>query len=55
MHGARAVDRFLEDAVFLIRRLGISDEDELIDMMERNVHKQRLVRPNITGLHGLLR
>lgn len=30
------------DAVFLIRRLGITDEDELLDMMERNVPPQRL-------------
>lgn len=30
------------DAVLLIRRLGITDEDELLDIMERNVLSQRL-------------
>ena len=39
---AREDSKDADDAVFLIRRLGITDEDELLDMMERNVPKQML-------------
>lgn len=39
---AREDSKDAADAVFLIRRLGIADEDELLDVMERNVPPQRL-------------
>lgn len=39
---ARENSKDADDAVFLIRRLGITDENELLDMMERNMPKQRL-------------
>lgn len=39
---AREGSKDAEDAVFLIRRLGIVDEEEILDLMERNVPKQRL-------------
>lgn len=39
---AREDSKDADDAVFLIRRLGITDEAELLDLMERNVPKQRL-------------
>ena len=39
---AREDSKDADDAVFLIRRLGITDEDALLDIMERNIPKQRL-------------
>ena len=39
---AREDSKDADDAIFLIRRLGITDEDALLDMMERNIPKQRL-------------
>ncbi len=39
---AREDSKDADDAVFLIRRLGITDEDELLDMMERNIPKRML-------------
>ncbi len=39
---AREDSKDADDAVFLIRRLGVTDEDELLDMMERNISKQML-------------
>lgn len=39
---AREDSKDPDDAVFLIRRLGITGEDELLDVIERNVPKQRL-------------
>ena len=39
---AREDSKDADDAVFLIRRLGIVDEDELLDVMERNVSRQQL-------------
>ncbi len=39
---AREDSKDADDAVFLIRRLGIEDEDELLNIMERNIPKQRL-------------
>ena len=39
---AREDSKDVDDAVFLIRRLGITDEDVLLDTMERNIPKQRL-------------
>lgn len=32
----------VDDAVFLIRRLGIGAEGELLDLLERNIPKARL-------------
>lgn len=39
---AREDSKDAEDAVFLIHRLGITEEGELLDLMERNIPKQRL-------------
>ena len=39
---AREDSKDAADAVFLIRRLGITNEDEILDVMERNIPPQRL-------------
>lgn len=39
---AREDSKDADDAVFLIRRLGIKDEAELLDIIEDNISKQQL-------------
>ena len=42
VYEVRQSTKDIDDAVFLIRRLGITNEGELLDMMERNISKQML-------------
>lgn len=39
---AREDSKDADDAVFLIRKLGINDENELLDLLEENIPSQRL-------------